>query len=179
MSGFVAIMMIGFALSMDAFAVSLGIGVQKLYRQQVLFIGLLVGFFHVWLPLAGMWLGGLLTDKFTSIAKMGSGALLLTIGFYMLYASLFEKEKSATVPTGIGLFLFAFGVSIDSFSVGVSLGLFGLKMIAAVAVFGLFSMCASWLGLLAGRKLHGLLGLYGKFLGSFILIGFGIKIIFY
>lgn len=41
-----------------------------------------------------------------------------------MYSSILENEETRTAPIGISLFVFAFGVSIDSFSVGLSLGIY-------------------------------------------------------
>jgi len=178
-SEMISIMIMAFALGMDAFSVSLGIGMNQLRRKQIFQMGLLVGFFHIWMPLLGMFLGEVLIKKIGFIAAVGSGFILLALGFHMLYTTLFGEKEHAARPVGIGLLLFAFGVSIDSFSVGVSFGVMGLKVVLTTLIFGFFAMVLTWVGLLIGNKFHQVLDVYSKVIGSVILIAFGLKIIFF
>lgn len=53
---------------------------------------------------------------------------------------------------GFGLLFFVFSVSLDSFFVGFSLGIFGVRMFLIIIVFGVVSMLLIWLGLLLGRR---------------------------
>ena len=46
-----------FALGMDAFSVGLGMGMAKLRNSQMLQIGVIIGLFHVIMPLFGMMAG--------------------------------------------------------------------------------------------------------------------------
>jgi putative Mn2+ efflux pump MntP len=81
-------------------------------------------------------------------------------------------------PVGGGLILFAISVSLDSFSAGLSFGMLGAKTALTVLMIGLVSMVLSWLGLVMGSRFKQYIGSYGELLGGFILIGFGIKLIF-
>jgi putative Mn2+ efflux pump MntP len=64
---------------------------------------------------------------------------------------------------------------MDSFSVGVSLGMFYTDMLLAVLLFGVFGGAMSILGLLLGRRLSHWTGEYGEAIGGIILLVFGIK----
>ena len=46
-----------FALGMDAFSVSLGMGMMALKIRQILYIGVTIGIFHIIMPFIGMVLG--------------------------------------------------------------------------------------------------------------------------
>ena len=50
----VTIIIMAFALGMDAFSISLGMGMYRLRFKQMLNIGLIVGIFHILMPLLGM-----------------------------------------------------------------------------------------------------------------------------
>ncbi|WP_034670809.1 manganese efflux pump MntP family protein [Ectobacillus panaciterrae] len=167
-----------FALGLDAFSVSLGMGMVHLRLRQIFYIGLTIGAFHVIMPLLGILIGRLLTEKFGSMAITAGGILLMGLGFHIIYSSLLKSEGSNMAPSGLGLYLFAFSVSLDSFSVGLSLGIYGARTWATLVIFGLTSAILTWSGLLMGRHAKKVLGTYGEMLGGSILVGFGLKLLF-
>ncbi|MDA7025384.1 manganese efflux pump MntP family protein [Bacillus sp. CLL-7-23] len=166
-----------FALGMDAFSVGLGIGMTKLTRKQYGQISVLIGLFHVIMPLGGMVAGQFLSDTLGVLATYMSSALLLVLGIQMISASFNKNGKRVISPTCFNLLVFAVGVSLDSFSVGLSLGLYGTKPILTISLFGLFSMVLTWAGLLLGKKVQSWLGAYSQALGGTILLSFGIKLL--
>jgi putative Mn2+ efflux pump MntP len=94
----------------------------------------------------------------------------------MVYTSFSKKETVVIDYRSIwGVLLFSLSVSIDSLSVGVSLGLFATDIIMTVLLFGLFGGVMSVLGLLVGRNAGKWAGQYGEALGGIILIAFGIR----
>ncbi|RUQ31623.1 hypothetical protein ELQ35_03960 [Peribacillus cavernae] len=167
-----------FALGMDAFSVGLGMGMFKLRLKQVFFIGLTVGFFHIWMPLLGIVAGRFLSSQFGTFASYAGGILLLILGLQMFISGIKGDEGSLLAPVGMGLFIFALSVSLDSFSVGLTLGIYGAKTVLSIACFGFAATILTWLGLLAGRKVQGLFGVYSEVLGGSILFAFGLKLLF-
>ncbi|MGG1688829.1 manganese efflux pump [Heyndrickxia ginsengihumi] len=173
----ITLMVMAFALGMDAFSVSLGIGMSKLRMKQMFYIGLTVGIFHVIMPFFGIIAGKFLSHTFGMIAQYVGGILLIILGIQMM-AFVFKKEETSIIkPEGLGLIFFALSVSLDSFSAGLSLGIYGARTIVVVVCFGIVATILAWLGLLIGRKVHGLLGMYGEVLGGMILFIFGVKLL--
>ncbi|MCB7069039.1 manganese efflux pump MntP family protein [Caldibacillus sp. 210928-DFI.2.22] len=170
--------LMAFALGMDAFSVSLGMGMASIRLKQIVKIGLTVGLFHIWMPLIGMLTGNFLSEQFGALATYAGGILLILIGFHMFMSGFKNDEKRSFKPIGIGLFLFAISVSLDSFSLGLTLGIFGAKTITAITLFGFFATILTWAGLLLGRKMKGIIGQYSEAFGGTILLFFGIKLIF-
>ena len=170
-----AILMMAFALGMDAFSVGMGMGMIELRLKQIAKIGMTIGLFHVMMPLLGMMIGYILSDYFGSVAQMAGGVLLLLLGAQMIFSS-FQQEDKILRPVGLGLILFALSVSLDSFSVGLSLGIFGARVFVTIIAFGLVSMFLTWAGLLVGRKFQQFFGPYSEALGGCILFAFGIKL---
>ncbi|ATH93572.1 membrane protein [Bacillus glycinifermentans] len=166
-----------FALGMDAFSVGLGMGMARLRRSQIFHIGVIIGLFHLIMPLGGMMAGQFLSGALGALAGYIGGALLLVLGIQMIAASFSSKEERIVSPSGFGLFIFAVGVSLDSFSVGLSLGLYGTRPILTICLFGLFSMVLTWAGLLLGKQVQAWLGAYSEALGGAILLSFGLKLL--
>lgn len=178
MGELITIFIMAFALGMDAFSVGLGMGMLSLRLRKIFTIGLTVGVFHIIMPLLGMLGGRFLSEQFGVFATYAGGLLLLYLGVQMFLASFKSEEEKSFVPIGKGLLLFAFGVSIDSFSVGLTLGIYGAEVIMAILCFGLVAMLMTWVSLLLGRKIQGFLGMYSEILGGLILLFFGIKLLF-
>ncbi|MBS4206803.1 manganese efflux pump MntP family protein [Bacillus sp. FJAT-50079] len=175
----ITLLIMAFAVGMDAFSISLGMGIYQLRLRQIFYIGLIVGFFHVVMPLLGIFAGYLLSGTFGRITDYIGGCLLIIIGVQMII-SVFQAKKeraSFTVPVGKGLIIFSFIVSLDSFSAGLSLGIFGVRAAAAVICFGLVASILTWGALIIGRRVENLLGAYGELLGGIILFLFGIKLL--
>ncbi|MBP3039083.1 manganese efflux pump [Bacillaceae bacterium Marseille-Q3522] len=179
MSSVVTLILIAFALSLDSFSIGLGMGMYKLRLKQICYIGIIIGLFHILMPLLGMLTGRFLSAQFGSIAGFIGGMLLILLGSHMIFSG-FSKNKPASramSPAGIGLILFALGSSIDSFSVGLTLGIFAMKVLLALIFFGLGAMVLTWIGMLLGKKIQGFLGAYSEALGGGILLGFGFRLL--
>lgn len=172
------IIIMALALGMDAFSISLGMGMYRLRMRQVFNIGITVGIFHIFMPLLGIIAGRFLSAQFDAIAGYIGGGLLMILGLQMIISSLRKESESLLTPVGFGLILFALSVSLDSFSVGMSLGIYGAKTWLVLICFGAGAMLLSWLGLFIGRQVQGWLGKYGEILGGAILVFFSIKLLF-
>ncbi|MCM3162370.1 manganese efflux pump MntP family protein [Metabacillus litoralis] len=174
----VTLFIMALALGMDAFSVGLGMGLIKLRMRQIFYIGITIGIFHIWMPLVGMLIGRLLSDTFGTIATLLGGTLLILLGIQMIFASFKKDDEPLITPVGFGLIVFALSVSLDSFSVGLSLGIYGAKTFLTVMMFGVVSMVLTWIGLLVGKRVQNWLGAYSEALGGSILLAFGLKLLF-
>lgn len=173
----ITLLLMAFALGMDAFSVGLGMGMYRLRLRQIFKIGITIGVFHVWMPLVGMLAGKFLSDKFGTIASYLGGFLLVFLGLQMVWSSIRKEQKSIITPVGLGLLMFALSVSLDSLSVGLTLGIYRAKTIMVLLCFGIVATILTWCGLFIGRKVQGWLGAYSEALGGSILLAFGLKLL--
>ncbi|HEY8529441.1 MAG TPA: manganese efflux pump [Paenibacillaceae bacterium] len=171
-----ALALLAVALGMDAFSLGVGIGLRGVRAPEMWRLGLCVTFFHFLMPLCGMVAGRNFRLILDDLAHAAAGVLLLFLGAHMIYNSLRGGNAwSIDHRTFWGMILYALGVSIDSFSVGLSLGMFWPENIPLAAfMFGLAGGGMNMAGLLAGRRLSLLVGDYGEALGGAILLGFGL-----
>jgi manganese efflux pump family protein len=174
---FMTLLIMAFALGMDAFSVGMGMGMLELRLKQIGKIGLVIGLFHVIMPLGGILIGEFLSDHFGGWPGIAGGVLLLLLGAQMIFSSFQAEEAPLVQPIGFGLIIFALSVSLDSFSVGLSLGIYKAKVILTIVLFGLVSMILTWAGLLIGKKFQKVLGSYSEVLGGCILFAFGLKLL--
>jgi manganese efflux pump family protein len=171
------LILMAFALGMDAFSVGLGMGMFNLRLRQIFKIGITIGIFHVWMPLLGMIAGKFLSNQFGTIATYIGGGLLIVLGVQMIWSSFKKEESSMITPVGFGLMVFAFSVSLDSFSVGLTLGIYQAKTVLVLMCFGIAATILTWCGLLVGRKVQNWIGPYSEALGGSILLAFGLKLL--
>ncbi|PAV31369.1 hypothetical protein CIL05_01570 [Virgibacillus profundi] len=175
---FISLIFLAIALGLDAFSISLGLGMQRLRLKRIALIGITIGLFHILMPFIGIILGKVISMQIGQLTELAGGLLLVGIGAQMIFSAFNHQVKKIIQPIGAGLIFLAFSVSIDSFSVGLSLGISGVKTALALLLFGAASTILAWGGMLLGRKVHGLLGAYSEILGGSILCGFGLKILF-
>lgn len=173
-----SLILLSIALGLDAFSVSLGMGMQRVRLKHIFLAGIVVGSFHMFMPGLGMLLGNWLSASASEWASLAGGTMLFCLGSYTVFASFTEKHSTAYVITGAGLWLFALSVSLDSFPVGFSLGIRGAGAWISLFSFGLFSMFLTWTGFLAGRHAGVLLGRYSELLGGSILCALGLHALF-
>ncbi|WP_233711162.1 manganese efflux pump MntP [Lederbergia citrisecunda] len=174
----ITLLIMAFAVGMDAFSVSLGMGIYELRLKQIFFIGITVGIFHVVMPLIGVLAGHMLSETFGKITGNIGGILLVILGLQMIVFCFRTDQQSLVLPVGGGIIIFSLILSVDSFSAGLSLGMFGARAAIAALCFGVVAVLLTWSGLLIGRKVQSLLGVYGELLGGIILIAFGLKLLF-
>ncbi|NOU79299.1 manganese efflux pump [Paenibacillus sp. LMG 31459] len=175
----VAIMAV--ALGMDAFSLGVGIGMKGIRLLHVLQLSLLIAFFHVLMPLLGLFTGSYVGYLLGQVTTYAAGGLLVLLGGHMILNS-FRKgdggSRAVDHRTVWGMLLISLSVSVDSFSVGVSLGMFVNSIAITVLAFGVCGGMMSITGLLLGRRVSRGLGDYGEALGGAILLAFGLLFIF-
>lgn len=176
---FLTLLIMAVALGFDAFSLGLGIGLRGIRLKDILKLSSVIALFHIIMPLGGMMTGQFVGGLLGSVATTAAGLLLLMLGGHMIYSSLRgDAVQSFDHRTAWGLLVFALSVSIDSFSVGITLGMFAADIWLSVLLFGLFGGLMSVMGLTLGRKVSANLGEYGEAFGGAILFVFGILFIF-
>lgn len=175
---FLTLLMISFALGMDAFSLGVGVGMVGIRFKEIVKVSITIGLFHVAMPVIGITAGVYLSDLMGGIAVFIGGSVLMLIGFHMMWGGFSQREQKSVMRTkGLGLLLFAFSVSLDALTVGFSFGLMEVNTLLAISLFGLMGTLMSSCGLLLGRSVGGWLGEYGEIVGGLILLSFGLKII--
>ncbi|WP_274362439.1 manganese efflux pump MntP family protein [Paenibacillus thermotolerans] len=173
------ILLIAIALGMDAFSLSLGIGMRGIRLRDVAKISAAIALFHVLMPLVGFFTGKYMSTLLGDLAVAIGGGLLMALGAHMIYSSLRgEAVRSINHGSFFGVLAFALSCSVDSLSVGVSLGMFSTDLILSVMMFGLLGGFMSAVGLMVGRRVGAMIGEYGEALGGAVLLAFGLLFLF-
>jgi len=151
---------------------------QQIRLKRVALVGIVIGLFHLIMPFFGILFGQAISGQIGEWAVLAGGLLLFGIGAQMFFGAFHDDGKKMVQPIGFGLIMIGFTVSIDSFSVGLSLGITGASLAIALFFFSTVSMIVSWIAMLIARKVRSFLGVYSELLGGSILIGFGLYILF-
>jgi len=178
---FLPLLLLAAALGTDAMSLSIGIGLRGVRWQDVVRVSLVIGFFHIVMPLVGT-VGGVYFGALAGgIAKWVGAVIVAYIGGRMIWGCL--GRKSCPPPTwtlsGIPLLLLALGVSIDALSVGFSLGTFGYNIFVTALIFGIFGAVMTAIGLMFGHRLGKIVGDGGELIGGAVLIVLAIQMCFW
>lgn len=176
----VEIFLLAFALSMDAFAVSVGLGVKSQGFEKILAfkIAIFFGFFQALMPLFGYLASLGLGTFITSIDHWIAFVLLGAIGGKMLYESFQEgTEEEISAVTNKVLLMLAIATSIDAMAAGFTLNLIDINPFISMFIIGIVTFCFSFLGVFIGTKGGAFLEDKAEKLGGIILIGIGFKIL--
>lgn len=174
------VLLLSFALSMDAFAVSIGLGVktQTFDKKFALKVGLFFGFFQAFMPLIGYLASIGLGSFITEIDHWVAFVLLAGIGGKMLYESFGEKtEEEIALVTNKVLLLLAIATSIDAMAAGFTLGLLDLNPFLSMVLIGVITFLFSFFGVFVGTKGGSFLEDKAEKIGGVVLIGIGLKIL--
>ena len=182
--GFIELFLLGVGLSMDAFAVSvcMGLAMKKATLKSQMTCGLWFGGFQALMPLIGFFLGAMFADAIKSFDHWIAFGLLALIGANMLKEAL-EKEcdcceehnADMSVKT---MFVMAVATSIDALAVGISLAMAGdVNIWAAIALIGVTTCGLSALGVKIGNIFGSRYEKKAEFAGGVILILLGVKIL--
>lgn len=174
MTEIINILLVGIALSMDTFSLSLGIGTYNLVIKKCLQLSLIVGIMHFIMPFLGDLLGTKIMNFFTINSNLFLGCILLFIAFNLLIDMIKKEEIIHLDLSFIGMFLFAFGVSIDAFSTGLALGALTENRLIALLIFSLVSFTFTLIGLSIGKFASKKLGSKATIIGFVLLIILGI-----
>jgi putative Mn2+ efflux pump MntP len=177
------IVLIAVALAMDAFAVSitLGLSVTKPKLKELIIPGIYFGFFQALMPSIGYFAGTYFAYKIQNADHWIAFVLLGVIGGKMIkesFAKERDTEKSAEyVFRFTKMLVLAIATSIDALAVGITFAFFEVHIFKAVLITGVITFFIS----LCGVKIGGIFGTRFKskaeLVGGAVLILIGIKIL--
>lgn len=173
MSTQLTIFLIAISLSMDTFSLSLCYGTLKLPRNKTILLSLIVGIFHYFMPLIGMSIGSAIIDKLIIDGKYIILIILSFIGVDMILSAIKNEEKNM-LTSFLGIIIFAFSVSIDSFSTGLGLKLITNEVFDSVLIFSIVSALFTYAGIKLGKFLSDKYGKIANILGGVVLILIGV-----
>jgi putative Mn2+ efflux pump MntP len=172
-----SIFLIGIALSMDTFSLSLCYGVLELSKRKMITLAVIVGLFHFFMPILGMVFGDIIKSLIIIDMKIIVFAIFMILGVEIIMSSI-KKEASIILLNMVGMVLFAFTVSIDSFSAGIGINFISDKHLLCSVIFSLTSLTFTYVGLAIGNFIGSKFKDVSKVIGGLILIAFALVYLF-
>jgi putative Mn2+ efflux pump MntP len=174
-------LMMALALGMDAFSMGLAISIRCAQDRVRVVFSAMVGLFHFLMPYMGMFFGGLVNHYIGPVAMMMAGGLLSLLGIHMFFQTTQDsaqvKSESKYMPF-FTLLMLAFMVSMDSLSVGVTIGIIGVEKWLPFVLFAVIASMLSGFGLWLGKTMHHLSGKIAERIAALILFALGMKFLY-
>jgi putative Mn2+ efflux pump MntP len=185
---FFEILLMGIGLAMDAFAVSVGKGLEmkKVRWKKAITLAVFFGGFQALMPVLGWFLGSSFAKFVQKIDHWLAFFLLGYIGVKMLIDAwkdyknppaveeMQQREMTIDIKE---IFILAIATSIDALAVGVALAFMKVSIVEAAAVIGIVTFAISLVGVILGHVFGSKTGVLATFAGGIILIGLGFKIL--
>jgi len=178
--GLFEILLIAVGLSMDAFAVSvtLGLSVQKPRLIEYLIPGIYFGFFQALMPLTGYFAGTHFAGKIQHLDYWVAFVLLGLIGGKMIKDS-FAQDETETAPSFhfVKMLVLAVATSIDALAVGITFAFFAINIFIAILIIGFTTFCLSIVGVKIGSVFGARFKSKAECAGGIVLVLLGVKIL--
>jgi putative Mn2+ efflux pump MntP len=177
------IVLIAIGLAMDAFAVSitLGLSVTKPTAKELIIPGIYFGVFQALMPAIGYFAGTYFAYKIQNADHWIAFVLLGIIGGKMIKESLSkkrDKDKPAEYTFRFTKMLaLAIATSIDALAVGITFAFFKVHIFKTILITGTITLFISLCGVKIGSIFGTRFKSKAEFAGGAVLILIGIKIL--
>lgn len=160
-------------LSMDAFSLAIAYGTNSMSEKKSIILSASVGIFHFIMPTLGNIIGNSYFQKLVIHSNIVVGIIFLLLSIEMILS--LKEEKEVVITNLLSIILFSFTVSIDSFSVGIALGITNSNILISSTIFAITSFIFTILGLSIGKYLSKQFGKKATIFGIIILLYLSIK----
>jgi len=197
----IEVIILALALSMDAFAVSIGLGSKFSYKTTSLAImaGIYFGFFQGVMPLIGYLGGREMLGWVGAYASWVAFILLLLIGSKMIYESIsgnlekdIEKNLVNSLKKNVAknqqtdsvkithkvMLTLAIATSLDALAAGFTLTILDVNSFVACAIIAVTTFIFSSVGVFVGAKSGTWLETKAELFGGIVLLLIGFKLLF-
>ncbi|UYG00858.1 MULTISPECIES: manganese efflux pump MntP family protein [unclassified Halomonas] len=176
----VALVLLAFSMSADAFAASISKGAElrrPRFRHAV-GIGLVFGVIEAITPVLG-WAAGVASQRFVQAwDHWVAFALLTAIGAHMVYAGLNKEDKIEHRRQTLWLLILtATATSLDAMAVGASLAFIEVDIVTTSLAIGLATTLMASIGTVLGHRLGRFVGHWAELIGGVVLIGIGCAVL--
>ena len=189
----VALLLLALPLSMDAFAVAIGLGAKHRYGTAKIAVmaGVYFGVFQGVMPLIGYLGGRSILGFIAHLAPWIACIILVGLGGKMLYEALSSDSEEDEVPHSDGLDVANSGVavthktmttlaiatSIDAMAAGFTLNLIPVNAWLSCLIIAVVTAVFSFFGVFLGKQSGTWLESKAEIFGGLVLIGIGLKMV--
>ena len=174
------VLVVSVALSIDAFSLSLAIGLTGIKKREMYKLSGAITLFHIFMPLFGLSLGTYLGKIAGPIAGTIGALVLIAIGLSALwnnYCHVEREKKIINISSLASLILLATSVSLDALTVGIGLGALQADLLLTLITMGIMAGLMTMAGLLFGRAIKQNTGEKAGIISGLIFIIIGLKLL--
>lgn len=179
----IKVILISFALALDAFAVSIGLGCgNQLLKKQKAYIILNFGLFQALFVLLGALFGRIVNNHLFNLGNGIGGAIIIVIGLLFIREGYLNDGTCKSIKLNFLLYIIlAISVSIDALGVGLSVfyGYDFSLMLGYALVVGIITslVTATSFHICSYVKNFAIVEKYAEYTGGLILLFFGVYMI--
>ena len=176
----IEVLLLAMALSMDAFAVSIGLGSKHKIKpfSLALMSGIYFGVFQAAMPLIGYLGGKGVMGWVEAYAPWIAFILLILIGGKMIFESFSEGiEEDIKIISHRVMMMLAIATSLDAMAAGFALTLLDVSLLIACLIIGITTFIFSYVGVFIGTRSGTWLESKAELFGGVVLILIGFKIL--
>ena len=178
----IEIILLGIALSIDAFIVSFsqGLIIKQNKTSNAFKIAISMAIFHIIMPLIGWYGSDIVSEYICEYAKWLSFTIFVVLGVKVIIESFDEIEDDGCDCKCPGISLkcllsLCVATSIDALAAGVSIYFLNEKIWFITAVISIFTLINSLIGFLSGQYCKKIPSKWLEIVAGIILILIGIK----
>lgn len=173
---YLEIFLLALALSIDAMVVSFsyGLSFKENRTKNALLLAFCTGFFQAGMPVIGYYLTNFVKSFIAPYASIIVFTIFVFLGVKFIKEAFEEKEVPQCISAAC-LILIGVATSIDAFSAGISLALYGNRILKPVLLIGAITFANSCLGFKLGGKLKHLPTVWLEVFAGLLLIALGVK----
>ena len=169
------IILIGLSLSMDAFSISIILGLKNNSIKTGIITSLSFGIFQFIMPILGYFLGNILSEKIINYQTYFSFIILIIIGILMLTEkNSLDTEYKLNIKE---LFFLSIATSIDAFAIGISFSFLKTNIFISAIMIGFITFIISFIGYFLGNMFNKKAHQYANIIGGITLILIGLKML--
>lgn len=167
------IILIGLSLAMDAFSISIILGLKNNSIKDGITSSLFFSLFQFIMPILGYFLGNILNEKIINYHSYFSSLLLIVIGILMLTE---KNDLNEINKLNIKqLFFLSIATSIDAFVVGISFSFIQTNIFSSAIIIGIITFIVTSLGYFLGHIFNKKAHQYSGLIGGITLILIAVK----
>lgn len=182
------LLMLGIGLSMDSFALAVSCGLRRVQQKKFLSlqIAIIFAIVQATTPIIG-WLAGMqFRDFVVAIDHWFAVIVLSLIGGKMIYEAIkdnrskdlaCEDEDEEKPLKFFAIVWMGIATSIDALAVGVTFAFLEVSILSAILCIGGATLVFALSGFYLGKSMGKILKSKAEFIGGFILVGLGFKIL--
>jgi len=177
--------LLGFALIIDSFTISISFGLvekKETILKNMNLIGITCAIGQVFFLFIGWLVGKMVSILIEGITSWVGFILLSSLSIYMIIDALRKRKDSIPRRTNINLkilIFLVFATSFDVISVGITLGLLHEIIILLTIITFIFTYISAYVGGFTGFKIGEKLSVYkGKIIGALLIFFLGCSLLF-